>query len=370
MAKKKKEQEVDLAEDLKILLESDEIEDVVEFVSTGSTFLDYAISNQRNGGIPVGRITELIGENQAGKTLLATHIMAEAQKKGGIAICIDVEHDMDKGFSIRVGLNWDALIYKEYLNSLEEVFGYIEKVIVLTRLKYKNKLIVIVWDSIAATPAAAELEGGYNPTEQVALHARIMSKGLRKIRSAIKSERIAFVATNQLRTKIGVSFGDPTTTSHGKAMSFYASVRMKLVRTGQIKGKDRVMGANCQTKIIKNKVGPPWRVAEFPIYYDYGIAEEASILDFLIDQGVINGKGKQWKTFTTSGGEELKFRSSEWPELMSSNKSLRNEIYDILEGMLVIKFDDKPHDMNIDIDSILEVEQLKSDLDEKNRKEK
>ena len=123
--KKKKTEEIDVSADIKVLLGSDEIDDVQEFISTGSTRLNYAIANRKDGGIPVGRITELIGENQSGKTLLGTHILAEVQKKGGVAICIDTEHDMDKAFSNRVGLDWDKLIYKEYLNSLEEVFEWI-----------------------------------------------------------------------------------------------------------------------------------------------------------------------------------------------------------------------------------------------------
>ncbi len=291
--KKKKTEEIDVSADIKVLLGSDEIDDVQEFISTGSTRLNYAIANRKDGGIPVGRITELIGENQSGKTLLGTHILAEVQKKGGVAICIDTEHDMDKAFSNRVGLDRDKLIYKECLNSLEEVFEWIEKVITLTRLKYKDKLILIFWDGIAATPAGAELEDGYSPTSQVGLHARIMSKALRKIRSAIKSERIAFVATNQTRTKIGVTFGDPTTTSHGKAMSFYASVRIKLARTGKIEPNGRIIGAMSQMKIIKNKVAPAWRTVDIPILYDYGISEGLSMYDYLRDLGLITGK--QWK---------------------------------------------------------------------------
>jgi recombination protein RecA len=366
MARKKKNvtDVQEATEDLKKLLDHDEIVEVEEFIPTGSTLLDYAISNRKNGGIPVGRITELIGENQAGKTLIATHILANTQKMGGIAVCIDVEHDMDKEFSARVGLKWGdgpgSMIYKEYLESIEEVFEYIEKLVITTRARYKDVLIAIVWDSVGATKARAEQEGGFEPAKYMGLHARLMSQGLRKIRSMIKSERIALVCTNQVREKIGVMFGDPTTTSHGKALSFYSSVRVKLARTGAIKSGSRILGAMCQAKVIKNKVGPGWRVVDVPILYDWGIDDYKSILDYLMDLKVVTGTA--WKTIVVDG-EEIKFQNSGWHELVRTNEKVRKFILDKVDEDMIIKFDRRPEDLNIDPDSIMEVEQVKSDLE-------
>lgn len=361
MARKTKESNIVSSDDLKELLEGDEIDEVSEFVPTGSTLLDYAICNRKNGGIPVGRITELIGENQAGKTLIATHVLANTQKAGGIAIFIDTEHDADKGFCVRIGINWDALIYKEWLSSLEEVFAYIENVIIKTRLKYKDKLITIVWDSIGATPAAVELESGYDPTKLVGVHARIMSMGLRKLRSAIKSERIALLCTNQLRSKIGgPAFGEQTTTSHGKAMSFYASVRIKLARVSQLKDKEaRIVGAYSEAKIIKNKVGPAWRTVTLPIMYDYGIDDAGSIYDYLYDAKEITGT--QSKTIVANG-VEYKFRNQEWSTLLKDNPDLKTYVFDLVDKKMTIPFDRKLEDAKIDIDSILEVEEVKDKL--------
>jgi recombination protein RecA len=362
--RKKKDKEIDISEDLKVTLECDEIEDVEEFISTGSTLLDYIIANKKDGGIPVGRITELYGENQAGKTLIGTHILAETQKKDGIAICIDTEHDMQKDFAYRIGLNWDKLIYKEYLNSLEEVFAYIEKVIKVTRLKYKDRLVTILWDSIAATPAGAELESGYDPTKFVGLHARIMSAGIRKIRPMIKSERIALVCTNQLRTKIGVSFGDPNITAHGRAMSFYASLRISLKRVGQLKDSNRTVGAHTEAKVVKSKLGPAYRTARFPIMYDYGVDNIKSIKDYLFDLGIIEGAA--WKTIEIPNQiEPIKFQQDkDWYKLYKENKELRDYVNSVIEENMIIKFI-KLEDLDIDVDSILEVEQIKASMDGK-----
>lgn len=352
-------------EDLKSLLDHDDIEEVTEFIPTGCLLLDYGIANHKNGGIPVGRITELIGENQAGKTLIATHVIAETQKRGGIAVCIDTEHDMDKQFSTRVGARWDELIYKEYLQCLEEVFEYIEKVIVTTRQKHKDKLILIVWDSIAATPAKIELEAGFDPTSIVGLHARIMSKGLRKIRMAIKSERIALLCTNQTRAKIGgVSWADNTTTAHGKAMSFYASVRVKLSRTKMIKSGKRATGAMCEAKIIKNKCGPAWRVVTFPLMYDWGIDNATSMFDVLCDLGL--AKSGPWCKMKIPGREEMTFRKDDWPKLFYKDKELREYVLAAIDAdMVVIPKANPALLQNIDTDSILEVEQIQANVMER-----
>jgi recombination protein RecA len=339
--------------ELRALLKCDDLENVSEFVSTGSTVLDYAISNQRDGGVPVGRITELIGENQAGKTLLATHILASTQKKGGVAVCIDTECDMDMGFSQRVGLDWERLYYINNLECIEDIFAHIERLIVETRQKYKDTLITIVWDSIAASKARAEIENPLMETP-IALHARLMSAGLRKIRSMIKKERIVLVCTNQTRTKIGVSFGDPMTTSHGKAMSFYTSVRVKLARTKKIEDKTRVIGAMCQAKVIKNKVGPAWRTVDFPVMYDYGVDDAAGILEYLCDVGAIESGA--WRKILGPDGTEHKFRAKDFRQLLLDNPLLFKHVLDKMEEHAVIQFNSRPDEFKLNLDSILEAE--------------
>jgi len=352
---------LDVAE-LREITKAQDIEDVDEFISTGCTILDYAIANRRNGGVPVGRITELIGENQAGKTLLATHILANTQKRGGVAICIDTECDMDKGFSQRVGLDWERLYYINNLECIEDIIERIEQIIVGTRAKYKDALVTIVWDSIAASKARAEIENPLLETP-MALHARLMSAGLRKIRSLIHSERVALVCTNQTRMKIGVAFGDPTTTSHGKAMTFYTSVRVKLARTKKVEEGNRVIGAMCQAKVIKNKCGPGWRTVDFPIMYDYGVDDPTAILEYLCDCGAI-GNGA-WRKLIGPDGKEHSFRKNDFRELLMKDPLLFKHVLDLLEENAVVTFDKKPEEFKLDIDSIMETEAALMALDRK-----
>jgi len=371
MAKRKKvekstEVKTDI-EELKELLESDEIEEVTEFIPTSSTLLDYAVSNDIVGGIPVGRITELIGNNQAGKTLMTTHILANTQKLGGIGICIDVEHDMDKQFSTRIGVNWDGLIYKEYLETIEDIVEYIEKVVRTTRLKHKNKLVTIIWDSIAVSRARKEIEGEFNPDKYMGLHAKLMSAAMRKIRPMIKSERIALVCTNQMREKIGVfGFGDNSTTPHGKAMSFYSSLRIKLARTKKIENSDgTAIGAMCQAKIIKNKCGPAWRTVLFPVMYEWGIDNEKSILDFLVDQKVITKAGPYKKIQVPGREGTTQFITKDFREVLREDEEMKKYVFQMVNKHMKMELKARPEDLQIDLDSIMEVEQVAADLEEK-----
>jgi recombination protein RecA len=368
MAKKKSEEKEisNLEKDLKVILEGDEMEEVNEFIPTGSTLLDYAIANRENGGVPVGRITEIIGENSSGKTLLCAHLAANAQKKNGVVIFIDTEHSFDKGFSVRIGINHQkGFVYKENVDCLEEVFIYIDKTITTIRQQFPNVLTLIIWDSISATPARIELEDDYDPTKQMALQARIMSKALRKICGIIKKERIALVVTNQLRTKIGVAFGDPDTTSHGRAMSFYASVRMKLSTRQKIinpKTKD-VLGIHMVVKIFKNKLGPGFRTVEMPIFYDYGISDKQSWLAYLEELEIVSGTA--WKKIIADG-KEYSFQTSSWLKTLKENPELEEFILKKIGSKMIITYGPK-EDLDIDLGSFLEVDQVASDL-EKNDK--
>lgn len=367
MAKKKKKETVADINELKELLECDKIEEITEYISTSSTLLDYSVSNSMVGGIPVGRITEILGNNQAGKTLITTHILANTQKAGGIGICIDVEHDMDKQFSLRIGIDWDRLIYKEYLETIEDIVEYIEKVITMTRLKHKDRLITIVWDSIAASGARREVEGNFEPDKLMGLHAKLMSAAMRKLRPMIKSERIALVCTNQLREKIGgFGFGDNSVTPHGKAMSFYASLRIKIARVKKITNKDGVaIGAMCEAKIIKNKCGPAWRVISFPVMYEWGIDNEKSILDYLVDQKVAKTAGSYKKITVPGRGDPIQFKAVDFRELMKEDEELKNYVFQMVNKKMKMDLKNRPEELQVDLDSIMDVEQIAMDLKEK-----
>jgi len=346
---------------------SDKVED---FISTGSTLLDYAIANKTNGGVPVGRITEIVGREGSGKSLLAYHIMANTQKRGGIAVYIDTERAYNKEFMERMGVNTkkNFIMPEQIPGSIEEVFEYVERVVMHTRLKFpeKNKIVTVIWDSVAATPGKDEIEVAHTENPRMATEARAMSRSFRKVIKALDSGFVTLVCINQLREKIGVSFGDPDTTPHGGALPFYASVRVKLKSLKQIRDlkADRTVGVSTQAKVYKNKVGPNHRSVDFPLMYDWGVADETSWIEFMKDLEHVKTTGA-WSTLTV-GDQEYTFQgSSGWAELMKKEE-VRKFVLDTIENRMVINFDRKPDSIDIDPESVLEVEQLKSDMENKN----
>lgn len=367
MAKKTKEDSNEVFEYFKKELDSFTHDKVEDFISTGSTLLDFAIANRKDGGVPVGRITEIAGREGSGKSLLAYHIMANTQKRGGIAVYIDTERAYNQQFMERMGVDTkkNFIMPKVTPGSIEEVFEYIEKVIMHTRLKFpeKNKLVTVVWDSVAATPGKDETEVAHTENPRMATEARAMSRSFRKVIHALDSGYITLVCVNQLREKIGVSFGDPDVTPHGGALPFYASVRLKLKSLKQVKDlkADRTVGVSTQAKVFKNKVGPNWRIVDFPLYYDFGVGDEASWFEFMKDLEVVKTSGP-WSTMTV-GSEEHKFQGmSGWTDLMK-NDAVRNFVLDKIAEKMVITFDRRPEDIAIDPESHMEVAQLKSDIE-------
>ncbi|MHB8407981.1 MAG: P-loop NTPase family protein [Acidiferrobacterales bacterium] len=266
--------------------------DVKDFISTGSTLLDYLICNKRGGGIPVGKITEIIGEEATGKSLLVTQILAETQRRGGLAVYIDEENALNPEFAIRVGLNLDKLVYMQ-CGCVEKVGETIEKVINLARLKDVKNFITIVWDSVAATPPAAELEGDYDPNSRVGLQAKAIAKMMRKLTQTVGRERVTLVFCNQMKTKIGVTFGDPMGTPGGKAIPYHASVRIRVHRNGELDRNEKtedekrhvknVYGILTKAKVVKNRMGPPLRQCTFPLHFSDGINDVESVRDYLTD---------------------------------------------------------------------------------------
>ncbi len=253
----------------------------IDVISTGSLAVDLALGV---GGIPRGRIIEIYGPESSGKTTLMLHVIANAQKNGGIAAFIDAEHALDPGYAKRLGVNLDNLLISQP-DSGEEALSICET------LARSNSLDVIVVDSVAALVPKAELEGEMGMAT-MGMQARLMSQALRKLTAILSKAKTTCVFTNQMREKVGVMFGSPETTSGGKALKFYASVRIDIRRKEAIKNATgSVIGNRTKVKIVKNKVAPPFTEAEFDIYYNQGINKEGNIVDVGIDHGVLDKRG-------------------------------------------------------------------------------
>ena len=252
----------------------------VEAISTGALALDIALGI---GGIPRGRITEIYGPESSGKTTLCQHIIAEAQKAGGVAAFIDVEHAFDPTYAAKCGVNVDEL-YISQPDTGEQALEIAEALI------RSGAIDVIVIDSVAALVPRAEIEGEMGDSHP-GLQARLMSQALRKLTGTIKRSNTALVFTNQLRQKIGILFGNPETTSGGMALKFYSSVRLDLRSSGAIKAGGEVVGVQVKARVKKNKVAPPFRQAEFDIMYNEGISQAGNVLDMATEYGILDKRG-------------------------------------------------------------------------------
>jgi recombination protein RecA len=255
----------------------------VDVIPTGALALDRALGV---GGVPRGRVTEIYGPDGAGKTTLAQHIVAEAQRRGGVAAYIDMEHALDPAYSAKCGVDVDDLLISQP-DTGEQALEIAETLI------RSGAVDVIVVDSVAALVPRAEIEGEMGDSHP-GLQARLMSQALRKLSGAIKQSNTALIFTNQLREKIGVMFGNPETTSGGRALKFYASVRLDIRRIAAIKEKGEVIGNRTRVRVKKNKVAPPFRVAEFDIMYDEGISKAGDLLDMAVELGVVEKRGSYY----------------------------------------------------------------------------
>ena len=348
---------------------------VEKWISTGSKLLDYICSNRRGGGLPEGRIIEIFGPPSIGKSHIATQIARTTQKMGGIVVYIDTENATSVENLGMLGVDVSKRFVYVDTHCTEEVLSIAEATIMKAKAMDKDVPITIVWDSVAASSPKAELLGDYDK-ESIGLQARAISKGMRKITGVIANQNVLFVILNQTRTKIGVMYGDPTTTPGGKAIPFHSSVRIKLGAGQQITNKDKeVVGIHVSAKTIKNKVSAPFRTCQFEIHFGVGIKEHEQIFDFLrkhgkevIDNNEISVSGAgTWKSlsvFNVETGEQLlekKFYKTECDKILADPEF---SIYldALLERAMVRKLADSS-EMTIDPESYEEMRSIALDLE-------
>ena len=314
-------------------LDSDEAPTNVEgWVSTGASLLDVAISNRPYGGLPVGRITEVTGLEQSGKSLLSAHLLAETQKLGGLAVLIDTENAVSAEFLNAIGVDVSKMLYVA-AETVEECFEFTETIIEKVRTASKDKYVTIVVDSVAAASTKKEMDADYDKDGYATDKAIIISKAMRKITNLIGRQKITLVFTNQLRQKMNaMPFSDPWTTSGGKAIAFHASVRLRLKSMGTIKAKDKngneqIVGIKVRCQVVKNRMGPPLRSADFDIFFDRGIDNYGAWLGSMKDNNLLKQSGAWYTYVDIDTGEEIKFQSKDFPELLEANQSVKDQIY-------------------------------------------
>lgn len=315
---------------------------VKEWVGTGSTMLDLAISNRKYGGFPVGRVSEITGLEQSGKSLLAAHALLNTQKKGGLAVYIDTENAISTEYLTAIGLNLKDMLYIP-LETVEDIFETVDVIIDKVRSSDKDRLVTIVVDSIAGASTKTEMAADFDKDGYATAKALIISKAMRKITNLIGRERICLIITNQLRQKLNApAFSDPWTTPGGKGIPFHASVRLRLSSIGAIKakreGRDEIVGSRIKAKLVKNRVGPPLRECEYEVYFDSGIDDYSSWLTVMKEHNLVSQSGAWYSWTDKRTGEVIKFQSKEFVEKIMSNSQLYDIVYDEIAEKVIMKY--------------------------------
>lgn len=349
----------------------DLLSDISGWVSTGCDPLDLIISNRPNGGVPVGRITEITGLEASGKSLLAAHLIADTQRQGGLGVYIDTEAATSREYFQAIGIDTAKMLYIP-LETIEEIFETIETIIGKVRSSSKDRLVTIVVDSVMGASTEPEMEGGYEKDGYATAKAILISKGMRKLTTLIARQKICLVFTNQLRERLGMTMGEKYTTSGGKALAFHSSVRLRLKSVGQIKmkrdGVEEVFGIKTQVTVQKNRLGPPLRSLVYDIYFDSGIDNYGAWLTTLKDRGIIT-TGGAWYTYKLDApmeivnprsGEistldQIKFQAKEFAGYLVGNPGLKQELYDKLCEHVIMQYkshDDLSDDLIVDSDFV------------------
>ena len=324
---------------------------VNEWISSGCSMLDLAISNRPKGGFPVGRITEITGLEASGKSLLGAHALAETQKIGGLAVYIDTESATSSEFLHAIGVDLKSMLYVP-LETIEEIFETIETIVENVRKSDKDRLVTIVVDSIMGASTKIEMDAQYDKDGYATSKSIILSKAMRKVTNWIARERICLIFTNQLRTKLGVSFGDPWTTSGGKALPFHSSVRLRLKSMGQIKvpktvnTQEQVVGIKTRVSIVKNRMGPPHRKIDYDIYFDSGIDNYGGWLNIMKDFSLVQQAGA-WYTYEDTDIETgevfdtMKFQSKDFESKVLQNTEIKDRLYKRICNSYIFKYNSK-----------------------------
>lgn len=329
--------------------------DLTEWVGTGSSLLDLAISNRPDGGFPVGRIIELQGMEASGKSLIVAHTLANTQKKGGLAVYIDTENALSEEFLIAVGVDVKNMLYVP-LETIEDAFEAVESIIETVRKSSKDRLVTIAIDSVSAATTKVEQDADYEKDGWATTKAILMSKAMRKITNIIAKQRVLLLCTSQLREKMGVMFGDKYTTSGGKALGFHASCRIRLKGVGKLKsgsGKtEQIIGVQTEAQVIKNRMGPPFKKATFDIYFNSGIDDYNSWLIMMKDHGIISASGAYYTLVNEETGEETRFMSKQWKGMLDGDADLKQYCYKKVCDIYVMKYKDQamidPDDVSVD----------------------
>lgn len=335
--------------------------DLTEWVSTGSSLLDLAISNRPNGGLPVGRIVELQGMEASGKSLIMAHVLANTQKKGGLAVYIDTENALSEEFLRAIGVDVNNMLYIP-LETIEDIFESVENIIETVRKSSKDRLVSIVVDSVSAATTKIEQDADFDKDGWSTAKAIVMSKAMRKITNTIGKQRVLLLCASQLREKMGVMFGDKYTTSGGKALGFHASCRIRLKGVGKLKsgsGKtEQIIGVQTEAQIIKNRMGPPFKKAIFDVYFSSGIDDLNSWMQLLKDYGMLKQSGAYYTLVNEDTGEEIRFMSKDWRDLLNKDQDLKDYCYKKICDIFIMKYKSDEHfdpdEVSVDDGELLE----------------